>query len=52
MSRNRQIELREIKDLSFTDPAIGTMRVVQAQEHWSERRQQGGQKTTVSQESF
>ena len=49
---DRQIELREIKDLAFTDAAIGTMRVVQAQEHWSQRRQQGGQKTTVNQESF
>ncbi len=49
---DRQIELREIKDLSFTDAAIGTMRVVQAQEYWSQRRQQGGHKTTVNQESF
>lgn len=49
---DRQIELREVKDLPFTDPAIGTMRVVQAHEHWSERRQHGGQKTTVRQQSF
>jgi hypothetical protein len=49
---HRQIELREVKDLPFTEPAIGTMRVVQAKEHWSERRQQGGRKTTVRQESF
>jgi hypothetical protein len=50
--QERQIELREVKHLPFTDPAIGPMRVVQAQEHWSERRQQGGRKTTVRQESF
>lgn len=49
---DRQIELREIKDLPFTDPAIGTMRVVQANEHWTERRQQGGGKTTLNQESL
>jgi len=48
----RQIELREVRDLPFTDPAIGTMRVVQAHEQWSERRQPGGQKTTVAQQSF
>ena len=49
---DRQIELHEVKDLPFTDPAIGTMRVVQAQEYWSERRQQGGHKITVAQRSF
>jgi hypothetical protein len=49
---DRQIELREVKDLPFTDPAIGPMRVVQAQEQWTERRQQGGRKTTVNQQSF
>ena len=51
-SEDRQIELREVKDLPFTDPALGLMRVVQAREQWSERRQQGGQKSTVSQQSF
>jgi len=50
--QERQIELREVRDLPFTDPALGPMRVVQAHEHWTERRQQGGQKTTVSQDSF
>lgn len=49
---DRQVELREVKDLPFTDAAIGTMRVVQAHEYWSERRQNGGQKTTLSQQSF
>jgi hypothetical protein len=49
---DRHIELREVKDLPFTDAAIGTMRVVQAHEYWSERRQSGGQKTTVRQQSF
>jgi Transposase DDE domain len=49
---DRQIELREVKQLPFTDPGIGLMRVVQAREHWSERHQQGGKKTTVTQQSF
>lgn len=49
---DRQIELREVQDLPFTDPALGLLRVVQAEERWSERRQQGGQKTTVHQQSF
>jgi hypothetical protein len=48
----RQIQLREVRPLPFTDPAIGLMRVVQAQEQWSERRQQGGRKTTVARHSF
>jgi hypothetical protein len=49
---DRQVELREVKQLPFTDPALGLMRVVQAQEQWSERRVQGGRKTTVAQRSF
>ena len=49
---DRQIELREVQDLPFTDPVLGLLRVVQAEERWSERRQQGGQKITVNQESF
>jgi hypothetical protein len=49
---DRQIELREVRQLPFTDPALGLMRVVQAQEQWSERRQQGSQKTTVARQSF
>lgn len=48
----RQIELRDVKDLPFTDPAIGPMRVVQAREHWSEQRRPGGRTTTRSQASF
>jgi hypothetical protein len=48
----RQIQLREVKDLPFTDPAIGTMRVVQAQQSWSQRRPSGGRKSTVAQQSF
>lgn len=49
---DRQIELREVKQLPFTDPAIGLMRVVQAHEQWSERQQQGGKKITLTQQSF
>jgi hypothetical protein len=40
--QGRQIELREVKDLTFTDPAIGSVRVVAAQERWRERRRVGG----------
>jgi hypothetical protein len=49
---DRQIELREVRDLPFTDPAIGAMRVVQAHEQWTERRQQGDRKITVNRQSF
>jgi hypothetical protein len=50
--QERQIQLREVKDLPFTDPALGQLRVVQAQEQWEQRRQSGGQKTRVSRQSF
>ena len=50
--QERQIELREVKHLPFTDPALGLMRVVQAQEQWSERQVQGGRKTPVIRQSF
>ena len=41
----RTVELREAKNLSFTDPAIGSMRVVLAEERWPETRRVGGRKT-------
>lgn len=43
--KGRDIQLREVKDLSFTDEAIGLMRVVLAQERWRQVRQVGGKKT-------
>lgn len=43
--KGRDIQLREVKDLSFTDEAIGLMRVVLAQERWQQVRQVGGEKT-------
>lgn len=48
---DRQVERREVKDLPFTDAAIGSMRVVLAQEHWVEVRQQAGRKVRVPQQS-
>jgi len=36
----RKVALREVKDLSFGE--AGTVRVVLAEERWSQRRQQGG----------
>jgi hypothetical protein len=50
--QERDIELREVKDLAFTDPALGTMRVVQAHEQWQQAQQQGGRKTRVNRQSF
>jgi hypothetical protein len=49
---DRSVDLWEVKDLAFTDPAIGPMRVVQAQEHWVEVQQVAGCKTRVCKESF
>ena len=49
---NRQIQLRQVKDLPFTDPAIGSMRVVEAREQWKQRRRQAGRTTAVAQQSF
>ena len=41
---DRKVELWEARDLSFTDEAIGSMRVVLAQERWPERRRAGAHK--------
>lgn len=49
---DRQIQLREVKDLPITDPAIGLLRVVQANERWSENRREGGRKRRVAQHRF
>jgi hypothetical protein len=48
----RQIELREVRELPFTDAAIGPMRVVQAHEHWRKAQRIGGQRRDLPQESF
>lgn len=49
---DRSVDLWEVRDLPFTDPALGPMRVVQAREHWIEVQQVAGRKTRVSKESF
>ena len=41
---DRAVQLWEAKDLSFTDAAIGPMRVVLAQEQWRQARRVGGRK--------
>lgn len=41
---DRTIQLWEAKDLSFTDEAIGSMRVVLAEEKWKEVRRVGGRR--------
>ena len=41
---DRKVELWEVKDLSFTDEAIGAMRVVLAEEQWKEAHRVGGRK--------
>jgi hypothetical protein len=48
---DRPVELREVKDLPLTDPALGAMRVVLAEEHWVEVQQQAGCKVRVPQQS-
>ena len=48
---DRQVDLREVKDLPFTDPAVGPMRVVLAEERWVEVRQRAGRRERVPQQS-
>ncbi len=42
--QGRTVQLWEAKDLSFTDDAIGPMRVVLAEEQWKEVQRVGGRK--------
>jgi len=49
--KGRQVQLKEIKDLPFADESIGPMRVVIADEQWSERQQIHGGLTRVQKES-
>jgi hypothetical protein len=42
--QDRQIQLREVKDLDFTDPALGPVRVVLADETWTQTRMVGGKR--------
>jgi nitroreductase len=49
---DRSVDLWEVKDLPFTDAAIGPLRVVQAQEQWVENQRVGGHKIRVAKQSF
>lgn len=48
---DRTVQLREARDLSFTDAAIGPMRVVLAEEQWREARRVGGRKIVEDKQS-
>lgn len=47
----RQVQLKEVKDLPFTDAQIGLMRVVMADEKWNEKQQINGENTLVPKQS-
>lgn len=49
--QGRQVKLKEIKALAFTDEEIGPMRVVVADEKWSEKQRINGATLTVQKES-
>jgi hypothetical protein len=49
--KTRQVCLKEVKDLDFTDEQIGPMRVVIAEEKWHENQQLNGQTTVVPKQS-
>lgn len=50
-TEDRQVDLWEVRDLAFTDPAIGPVRVVLAQERWVEVQHRAGRRVRVPQES-
>jgi hypothetical protein len=47
----RAVDLWEVKDLPFTDAAVGPVRVVLAEERWAERQRQAGQTQRVARTS-
>jgi len=49
--QDREVTLREVKELSFTDEAIGRVRVVVSDETWQENHWKGGQKVREAKES-
>jgi len=49
--KDRQVQIKEIKDLAFTDEHIGPMRVVLAEEKWSQREHLNGQLCTVEKQN-
>ena len=46
---NRAVDLWEVKDLSFTDAALGPVRVVLAEERWEQRQRRAGRTERASQ---
>jgi len=49
--KGRQVQLKEVKQLPFTDEQIGLMRVVLAEETWNEKQHLNGQTTRVPKQS-
>jgi hypothetical protein len=47
----RDVDLWEVKDLPFTDAVIGPVRVVLAEERWTERQRRAGRSERVAQTS-
>jgi hypothetical protein len=50
-SAGRQIRAQEVRDLRFTEAALGPVRVVLADECWEEVQRVAGQKRRVRRES-
>lgn len=48
---DRQVELRDVRDLAFTDDAIGPVRVVCAEESWEEVQRKGPSRVRVPKQS-
>jgi hypothetical protein len=48
---DRDVDLWEVKDLPFTDAAIGPVRIVLAEERWEERTRRAGRKERVMRQS-
>lgn len=48
---DRAVDLWEVKDLPFTDAAIGPVRVVLAEERWTERQRRAGRSERVERTS-
>lgn len=48
---DRSVDLWEVKDLPFTDAALGPVRMVLAEEHWKERTRRAGRWERVTRQS-
>lgn len=48
---DRSVDLWEVKDLPFTDAALGPVRMVLAEEHWAERTRRAGRWERVKRQS-